>query len=97
VHNRLHKFALLFLIALFALVSAAASPAAAQVPVNPHGATTATRTVSAESGIFTVSQLGHEVGTADFRLNRTRTGVLPTQDFIRLQPISQHLVITGVW
>ena len=60
VHNRQHKSALLFLIALLALVSAVISPIAAQSGI--------------EKGSFTVSQLGHQVGTAEFSLARTSEG-----------------------
>lgn len=59
-HNREHRFALLFLFALLALVSAVASPAAAQS--------------GNETGSFTVSQLGHQVGSAQFRIARTASG-----------------------
>jgi hypothetical protein len=51
---------LLLLIALLALVSAVTSPAAAQSGTN--------------AGSFTVSQLGHQVGTAEFRFVRTSAG-----------------------
>jgi hypothetical protein len=65
VHNRLRKSALLFLIALLALVSAVTSPAAAQSGTN--------------AGSFTVSQVGHQVGTAEFRFVRTSTGYDSTE------------------
>jgi hypothetical protein len=60
LHNRLHRSALLYLTALSALVSTGASPAAAQSVV--------------ETGSFTVSQLGHQVGTAQFRIARASSG-----------------------
>jgi hypothetical protein len=60
LHNRVHRSALLYLVALFALVSAMDSPAIAQS--------------APQSGTFTVSQLGHGVGTAEFRFARTSSG-----------------------
>jgi hypothetical protein len=60
LHNRLQRSALLYLIALLALVSAMASPTIAQS--------------APQSGTFTVGQLGHTVGTAEFRFLRTSSG-----------------------
>jgi hypothetical protein len=58
--NRLHNSALLYLIALPALVSAVTSPVAAQSGI--------------DAGSFTISQLGHEVGAAEFRFAPTSAG-----------------------
>ncbi len=61
---------------LLALISAVACSGAAQTPVTPHAGTTAPNTVAvpALTGSFTVSQLGHPVGTAEFRFTRTTAG-----------------------
>jgi len=64
-----------------ALISAAVSPTAAQSAnqnggAKPHVSTPPPRAVStaADSGSFTVSQLGHAVGTAEFRIVSSPSG-----------------------
>jgi hypothetical protein len=61
MQNRLHKSALLYLVALLALVSAVTSPVAAQSGI--------------DAGSFTISQLGHQVGAAEFHLAPTPAGL----------------------
>jgi hypothetical protein len=76
----MRKSALICLLGFLALISAVAAPAAAQsgTPrngVRPLAAAPAhTPVLAALSGSFTVSQLGHAVGTADFHLARTAAG-----------------------
>jgi len=61
MRNRLHKSAWLYLVALLALVSAVTSPVAAQSGI--------------DAGSFTISQLGHQVGAAEFHLAPTPAGL----------------------
>ncbi|HET6207505.1 MAG TPA: hypothetical protein VFD98_11900 [Terracidiphilus sp.] len=61
MQNRLHKSAWLYLVALLALVSAVTSPVAAQSGI--------------DAGSFTISQLGHQVGAAEFHLAPTSAGL----------------------
>jgi len=66
------KSVVVSLAGFLALFSAAVSPAAAQSSIHssakPHPGVAAARAGSPRSGSFTVSQLGHAVGTAEFRI-----------------------------
>lgn len=76
------KSALISLFGFFALFSAAPSPTAAQSGVSrpaakPHAGTPVQAGASApigSSGSFTLSQLGHAVGTAEFRVAPAASG-----------------------
>jgi hypothetical protein len=75
----MRKVAFISLLGFLALISAAASPAAAlsqATSAKPHPGTVAARpAVAAEqAGSFTVSQLGHAVGSADFHFAHTASG-----------------------
>jgi hypothetical protein len=80
--NRMRKVAFIPLLGFLALISAAASPAAAYssaqtAGAKPHPGTAAARPAVAaaeHAGSFTVSQLGHAVGSADFHFAHTATG-----------------------
>lgn len=84
--HRISKFTLFSFTGSLALICAAAFPAAAfsssqAATAKPHAGTPAAHTAapSAQPGVpagtFTVSQLGHPVGTADFRLAPAVQGI----------------------
>jgi hypothetical protein len=64
----MRKPGLLPLVGIFALISAAVSPTAAQSKPHPDAP-------AAQSATFAVSQLGHAVGTAEFRFGASPGGV----------------------
>jgi hypothetical protein len=76
------KLAFLPLVGIFALISAAVSPAAAEsatqrIGAKPHPGVAAANpgARAVQSATFAVSQLGHAVGTAEFRFSATDAGV----------------------
>ncbi len=86
--NRTRTFVFL-LVAVFLALGPVAASSAAQASAKPHPGTAAASPHSspaqsttpaaqvstpAQAGNFTVSQLGHAVGTADFHFTRTSTG-----------------------
>lgn len=80
LRRRMSKTVSIALAGLLALFSAAASPAAAQnstkPAAKPHPGAIAARSSgpATQSGTYTVSQLGHTVGTAEFHFTPTSAG-----------------------
>src|SRR5437763_9040270 len=80
--NSMRKSVLIPLAGFLALISAAVSPTAAQSGnqaggAKPHAGGPAPQranSAATASGSFTVSQLGHAVGTAEFRVARGASG-----------------------
>jgi hypothetical protein len=83
LYTRMSKFAVLPLAGLLALISAAASPTAAQSSiqriggVKPHPGVVAANsgTLATQSATFGISQLGHAVGTAEFHFSTSAAGI----------------------
>jgi hypothetical protein len=98
------KFAVLPLAGILALISAAVSPTAAQlttqrIGAKPHPGVAAANSgaVAAQSAAFAVSQLGHAVGTAEFRFSATAAGVDSTSTVrISMQGLDYALSKTEV-
>jgi hypothetical protein len=98
------KFAFLSLAGILALVSAAVSSTAAQsatqrIGAKPHPGVAAANAgaLAAQSASFAVSQLGHDVGTAEFRFSATDAGVDSTSSVrIAMQGLDYALSKTEV-
>src|SRR5580704_1301558 len=99
------KFAVLPLAGILALISAAVSPTAAQSSIQriggakPHPGVAAVNsgTFATQSAKFGVSQLGHTVGTAEFRFSASAAGVESTSTVqISMQGLDYALSKTEV-
>jgi hypothetical protein len=79
------------------LISAAVSPTAAQSKPHPGVVATNSGTVGTQSARFVVSQLGHAVGTAEFRFSASASGVDSTSAvWVTMQGLDYALSKTEV-
>jgi hypothetical protein len=99
----MRKSGLLPLAGILALISAAVSPTAAQSAPQPGGeprpgvGAANSATLAAQSAKFAVSQLGHAVGTAEFRFSASAAGVDSTSTVrITMQGLEYALSKTEV-
>jgi hypothetical protein len=69
------KACVLPLTGILALISAVVSPTDAQSKPHPGVVAANSNAAAAQSATFAVSQLGHEVGTAEFRFSASAAGV----------------------
>ena len=74
LRTRISKTAAIALAGFLALFSAAVSPAAAQAPTKPAAKPHPGTAAAPQSASFTLSQLGHAVGTAEFHCASTPAG-----------------------
>jgi hypothetical protein len=99
---RICKAVFLPLAGFLALISAAVSPTAAQsatqrTGAKPHPGVAAANAVAAQSATFVVSQLGHEVGSAEFRFSASAAGVDSTSTVrVSMQGLDYSLSKTEV-
>ncbi|HEY1896518.1 MAG TPA: hypothetical protein VGG62_09620 [Terracidiphilus sp.] len=98
------KFAFIPLAGILALISAAVSPTAAQSAAPPSGAkphpgvaAANSGALAAQSATFAVSQLGHAVGTAEYRFSASAAGIDSTSTVqITMQGLDYALSKTEV-
>jgi hypothetical protein len=74
----MRKPGLLPFVGIVALISAAVSPTAAQSKPHPGVAAANPGAAAVQSATFAVSQLGHAVGTAEFRFSASPAGIEST-------------------